>query len=391
MLTPEQIEQLEAFDCGGARVLSAYLDLDPARQVRRAYRTVFEDLVKAARERVPEPARGDLDREAARVQAWLESEPPRAKGLAVFACEPRGLWQAHVLAVRTRDHLAVEPRPDVAPLLELVDEYERFAVALVDKEKARLFTVFMGEIEEAEALEDEVPGKHDQGGYSQARFQRHHDTHVHWHLRRVVQRLAELLRRRRFDRLILAGPAEATSELQRMLPRALGHRLAATIPAEVFAGEAEILEKALEVERRIERVAEERLLRTLLDAAGPAGRSTLGVAPTLDALWADMVQTLVVAEDLHLDGSECPNCLRLMPGTVDTCPTCGKGMEPVHDLVHRAVARARDQAARLEVVRGAAARRLQEVGSGLGALLRYRRPAAAPAEAAGRAGSTPGE
>jgi len=31
-----------------------------------------------------------------------------------------------------------------------VDEYERYAVAVVDKERARLFTVFLGEIEEME-------------------------------------------------------------------------------------------------------------------------------------------------------------------------------------------------------------------------------------------------
>jgi hypothetical protein len=35
MVIQEQIEEFEAFDGGGARVLSVYLDLDPERQVRR--------------------------------------------------------------------------------------------------------------------------------------------------------------------------------------------------------------------------------------------------------------------------------------------------------------------------------------------------------------------
>jgi hypothetical protein len=34
MVTQEQVEELEAFDGGGARVLSVYLDLDPKRQVQ---------------------------------------------------------------------------------------------------------------------------------------------------------------------------------------------------------------------------------------------------------------------------------------------------------------------------------------------------------------------
>jgi hypothetical protein len=52
MVTQEQIEELEAFDGGGARVLSVYLDLNPERQVRRSYRIVFEDLLKESRERL---------------------------------------------------------------------------------------------------------------------------------------------------------------------------------------------------------------------------------------------------------------------------------------------------------------------------------------------------
>jgi len=38
----------------------------------------------------------------------------------------------------------------VEPLLELLDEYEPYAVALVDKEKARFFSIFLGEIEETD-------------------------------------------------------------------------------------------------------------------------------------------------------------------------------------------------------------------------------------------------
>jgi peptide chain release factor subunit 1 len=239
MLTPEQLDELEAFDGGEARVLSVYLDLDPARQVRRSYLTVFADLVKEVREKLTEPARAELS--------------------------------------------------------------------------------------------GEVLGKHDQGGLSQARYQRHHEAHVLWHLKRVAQRLGDLLRRRRFARLILAGPEEPTSELRRLLPRVLASRVVAVIPAEVFAEQGEILEKAREVEGRIEREAEERLLKELLDLGGPGGKSTLGVRPKLDALWADMVQTLVLAHDVHGSGSECTNCGRLEPVTRDACPTCGKTMQPLHD------------------------------------------------------------
>jgi len=232
MITPERIETLAKFDGGGARVLSLCLDLDSARQVRRSYRVAFDDLVKEARERLEPQAHEALLREAARVRKWLESEKPHGRGLALFSCEPRDLWQAQFLPTRLEDHLEFEPAPDVAPLIEVMDEYEAYAVALVDKVKARLFVVFLGEIQETDAFADLMTSEHDRAGGSQARSQSHLEAHVHRHLKRVAQRLSEILGRRRFDRLILAGPEEATSDLRRILPRPLANRLVGAIPAE---------------------------------------------------------------------------------------------------------------------------------------------------------------
>src|SRR5258705_484231 len=86
--------------------------------------------------------------------------------------------------------------------------------------------------------------------------------------RPVARRVAVALRAREFDRLILAGPEEPTSELRRLLPRALAQRLVAVIPAEVFASDAEILAKTLEVERQMERELEDGLLEELFEIAG---------------------------------------------------------------------------------------------------------------------------
>jgi hypothetical protein len=130
-----------------------------------------------------------------------------------------------------------------------------------------------------------------------------------------------------------------------------------------------MLDKTREVEHRIEQEAEERLVQHLREEAGPAGRAILGVAPTLDALWADMVQTLVVAHR-RVEGSECPNCERLEAGRIASCHLCGTIMQSVHDLFHRAMTRTLQQAGRVEVVHGDAGRHLHEIGSGMGALIR---------------------
>ena len=376
MLTREAVEALAAFDGQGAPVLSVYLDLDPARQVRRSYRIVDSRISSRTRRRdgrTPSPRRCGPRPTASR-PGWRASRRA-APGSRSSRARRAGSGRSTRSRSACADHLAFEPAPDVALLLALLDEYERYAVALVDKGRARLFSVFLGEIEEHATFQEELlPPKTARGGLAQSHYQRHHELHAHWHLKRVAERLAELHRRRPFERLILAGPEEATSTLRGLLPRALAHQLVAVIPAETTAGDAEILRMTLDVERRIEREMEERLFGRLLDRAGPGGRATLGLVPTLDALWADIVQTLVVADGAHRPGRECPNCARLEPGEGAACPACGTAMRPLHDVVHRAMSRTLHQAGAVEVVHGRVARDLQERGEGLGALLRYPSP-----------------
>jgi peptide chain release factor subunit 1 len=372
MIRREQLEVLERFDGGGANVLSAYLDVEPERRRRGAYTIVFRDLVRDIRRRLDKDARRDLAAESARIEEWLQTARPDGRGVAVFSCLPRDLWQVHVLPDPVRDVVEYDAAPHLAPLLDVIDEYERYAVAVVDKEKARLLTVYMGEIEESDAFKDFVPGKHDQGGPAQARYQRHHETHVLWHLKHVVATLEDMLSRRAFDRLILGGPEEATSELSELLPEHLAQRLVSVIPVDSAASAAQILELTLEVERGVERDAEMRLVNELLDLAGGGGRAACGPGATIDALVLGEVSTLVLADGLRASGSECPNCGHLEWGTAGTCPVCGHALRPGEDIVDRLVQRAAGQSGEVEIVHDEAAQRLTDSCRGVGGVLRFR-------------------
>jgi peptide chain release factor subunit 1 len=372
VLTRADVQRLVRFDGHGARVLSVYLDLDPERQVTHSYRIVLEDLAKAAREPLDKDARRDLEAEAANVQEWLETERPRARGLAVFSSSTAGLWVTYRLPVPVPDRLSFDIHPLVMPLVGLIEDLERYVVALVDKESARLLTVFEGKIESVEAFTDDVPGKHDQGGPAQARLQRHHEDHVLRHLKRVVQRLSERLRQRTFDRLILAGPEEATTEVRERLPHELARRLVATVPAEMFATDAEILRVTLEIEQRVERESEEGLVTAVIDASRSNGPGACGMSSTLEAVWLRQVWTLVLADGLTASGSECPVDERLYLDPPGPCPMCGAAKLPVGDVVDRAAQLTLEQDGGVEIVHEAAAERLRDACDGVGAVLRFR-------------------
>ena len=374
MLSWDQIEQLVHFDGGDARVLSVYLNMAPANP--QAFRVEFDDLVRPISDRLDKPERKQLTAEVERVHNWFDGiVNPHGPGLFAFSCTPRELWLTASVPVAVRNHVAFEVRPDLAGVLELTDDYERFAVALVSKDNARLFTVFAGEIEEIDAFRDLVPPGTDGRAARPSHAQRHHDMHGLWHLKKVVERLSTLRRRRNFDRLILAGPVEATTELQRLLPHALNTRVAAVIPADANATDQQILDKALEVERRIEADAEERLVDDVLEIAASGGRATRGVAPTIEALWIGDVRVLLMADSLKLSGSECSNCRYLQMGSARNCTMCGASMSEVHDLGHQLARRTLEQRGRVEIVHGQAAEHLSAAGEGTAAFLRFSWPA----------------
>jgi peptide chain release factor subunit 1 len=310
--------------------------------------------------------------EAAKVLEWLEQERPGARGLAVFSSSAAGLWVTYPMPAPVPDRLSFDVHPLVTPLLGLIEDLERYVVALVDKESARLITVFEGRIDSVETFTDHVPGRHDQGGPAQARLQRHHEDHVLRHVKRVAQRLSESLRQRAFDRLILAGPEEATAEVRERLPHELARRLVATVPAEMFATDAQILRMTLEIEQRVERESEEGLAAAVIDASRSNGPGACGMSATLEAVWLRQVHSLVLADGLTATGSECPVDGRLYPDPPGPCPMCGAETLPVADIVDRAAQLTLEQDGDVEIVHEGAAQRLRDACDGMGAVLRFR-------------------
>jgi hypothetical protein len=230
--------------------------------------------------------------------------------------------------------------------------------------------VFLGEIEEErEALAAaEVRHKKASGTdhwRSQMHFQRQDDMHVRWHLRQVAEVVAAVARERAFDRLVLAGPVQATSELAHLLPRPLAQRLVGTLRLPIDAPPDEVLRQTLEVAAQAEREAEERLVNQVLDSGA------VGFEAALTALQAGRLLTLVYADGFAARGGECPRCHALVrEPTEAACAYCGERVQPLDDVVGRAIERAGDSAARVEKVNGEAAVRLCAAG-GLGGILRF--------------------
>ncbi len=364
-------QMIYAFDAGADQVLSVQLDLSGDRQVERSYRVAFDDMARRYRATLAPDRHAAFDREVERVREHLAATPPPGLGLIVHASTPGGLWNVVAVPAAFADAIAFGRYPRVRALLDFADEHEPSAVALVDSEEARVFLIDREQVIDSWDLLSLVPGRHKQGGWSQANFQRHHDNAVDVHLRTVCEQLVELDQRRPFRRLIVGGPVEPVSRLRELLPRPMRDRLAGTFEAEMFAAPPEVLARASAVLTAAEREAESSVVETLREGAHDGGISVLGFTPTLAAVGSRQVRTLVCASATAGPGAACPTCDGLFNGELAVCPICESALEPVADVVDEAMRRTVVAGGEVEIVHGDAAAELQAIGAGIGALLRY--------------------
>ena len=366
------LRKLAGWDPGGVPITSLYLTVDGRRFPRRSdYEVRLDELLRRAR------AQGEaMGRDAARsvgcdvgaMSEFVRDEFGRrdVRGLAMFSAHAAGLWEVVPVPRPLRDRALVAPQADLLPLEAVLETYRPTCCALVDYAKARLFLVELGRIEEIPGPLDDVPNRHEQGGWAQMRMQRHVDDHRAKHLKRVADALFDLQRWRPFEHLVLAGPAEAHRDLEADLHDYLRRRVRGNASIPMTATSADVLARVLEIdeaaERERERVAVERVKR----AAGADDHGVAGLDATLEALAAGRVGELVVSLDLSVPGSACGTCGRLAAG-VGSCPACGGDSRPVPDVVEAAVAAALRGGARVETVLGEG---LDGLG-GIGALLRF--------------------
>ena len=181
--------------------------------------------------------------------------------------------------------------------------------------------------------------------------------------------MEEVAERLAFDRLVLAGPVEATTEVYHQLSKALRAKVIGTMALAMDAGGRQVLTETLKLMKTAERTGEIEIVEQLIEAAEKQEQATIGLDQTLAAVQAGRVRQLVYAEGCAARGSSCSNCSSLMTNDELICGYCGAVLQVVNDLLARAARRVAVMGGVVEQVRGDAATRLQEAG-GIGAFLR---------------------
>ena len=225
------LRDLAAWDPDGLPVSSLYLDIDgrrlPRPQDLRQRAAEVSHGLKVEAAGLDRAARKAVFCDAGQMLQHLEQEFERgsARGVALFASRCNRLWAEVRTSRPLADRAVVANRPYLLPLEALLETQRAFCVVMVDRSRARVFLARGGGIREHANLIDVVPGRHEQGGRAQARYQRHVEDHVGRHLRRVAEEVRRVLRAPGFDHLLLGGPAETLAEFDRLLSEEVRRRV----------------------------------------------------------------------------------------------------------------------------------------------------------------------
>lgn len=252
-VTVERLRRLAETVADGRTVLSAYLNLDPREfgtgpARASAIRSLLREAERAVRDAdgLDHGERQALRAAVERLEGWFRDEfsAEGAHAVAVFVSEPDGLFEVVRLPVPARQRVVVGRVPRIAPLAR-IGVPQRWAVALASRSHGRLLRGSPGGLVEVADLDDDVPGRHDQGGLSQSRYERSIDEEAHRHIRRVLDALARSHAQRPIDRLAIAAPDETYAFVEQHLDPALRERLAGRIDADLSdAGPEQVLEAA---------------------------------------------------------------------------------------------------------------------------------------------------
>src|SRR3954467_4746705 len=241
-ITQARLRALSAVHPQQGRVLSVFLNLDPTQFATPAARSsAITSVITAAAHKVEDSdglsheERMALRDDVERVRDVLENADIAANGtraVAVYACGPQDLLEVVRLRRPVENRVVLDRTPCVEPLV-MQGTDESWMVLLSNRRAARVFFGPGDALEETDRFVDDVHSQHEQGGWSQTRYQRSVEKEVSDHLQNTADLAFDLYKKRGADRVLLAAPDELLGDFKSKLHPYLTERIAGKIAVDI--------------------------------------------------------------------------------------------------------------------------------------------------------------
>jgi peptide subunit release factor 1 (eRF1) len=339
-ITREQIRELAEFQDKESCAVSFYFQPSaPRNKAHKEDMILIKDLAREAlrslqSEGKKDGARADMDRILRLSGEWRSN---KTHGKAVFACAAQNLWREYdVPASLPSTQLFVDRHFHLKPIAHLLGALPLVGVALVDRHRARIFDLRLGELTEREDLFHPLPrrGRGDGfAGYDGGHAQRRVEDEARQHFKNVGESLKAWLEKGVFEKWILACQDAHLSLLEPQLHSSVSQALMGRFHADVgHISRDEIRSHAQPIAERWQSDRRRELVEQALSQARSNRRGVTGLRRVLRSLELGEVQTLLIGENLQAHAVECSACGHIDAHLVSSCPACGRATQEVVDV-----------------------------------------------------------
>ncbi len=342
MMTRNEIRELATFQADesqGATALSFYFQPDPPQdRSHRREAIVAKDVVKQAlKSAAAQGKNGSLHADLDRVLELAANLRGNARGRAVFACSAQNFWREYELPPHLGStHIYLEPRFQLKPLAAMLGAEPALSVAMVDRQRARIFDLRLDDLRERAAIVHMLSrsaSSYGYNGYEAGHAERRVAEEALQHFKAVAERLRVDFEKGLWERLIVGCHDSNWPEFEPHLHPYVKQRLIGRFSADVASvsnEEIRIHARAI-LDRWIKKRADEKV-NEALDQAKSNGRGVTGLRRVLQALETGEVQSLFLSENYSTRAVECTHCGHLDAHLVPLCVACGHATRELADV-----------------------------------------------------------
>lgn len=374
------LEDILDYTPTGELVVSVYLLVDGARVTKKDYLTKLNSMISSSREEIEtnldltKAQRKNLHDVLEKIKRFVNDEfrSYSTRTLLIFA-SGTGLWKVFNLPVIMRSKIIIDPKPHTQNIRTILQNYKRYGVLLIDREKAQIYSIYFGEIKEyLAAFISDVPSRvnfRSQSAFREKKLLGRIEEKLHHFFKLVNDKTVELFNQGKFDFLILAGRKEILSKFTGYLHNYLQPRYIGSFEAEPDSSKSIIQEKAQKIIDEFEMRYKNELVDKLLDEYNPHGWGVVGIEGVVNSILTEQIKTLIYNRQFVKEGYICSSCHYLSVNSKDSCPYCDGKLVFYNDIVDEIVEDALNQGC--EVVDIDGNERLRKAGN-IGAILRFK-------------------
>ncbi|MFW5748503.1 MAG: VLRF1 family aeRF1-type release factor, partial [Chloroflexota bacterium] len=284
----------------GQPVLSLYLQVDGSLEENQAEKPAWRIHAKNVLKEISESVAAEhadawaTVKERAQTQLMQYLDKPAGKGLVLFISP--SVEQVYLLPVLPESNEHHWGEIMVAPLLWLLDEYERYLIVLVDTEEAHFLTTYLGNIDRQEAMASDrftfefrektimprptgIPadtGATTTAGSHRDSFENKIDDYIARFHQDVADRVREVLRDTGTARVVIGGTESAAHAVKSNLHDSVRAALVGVLPIPMQEADQEVMNRVLPHALKYERAKEAELIEHIVNQAHAGGRSVIG-------------------------------------------------------------------------------------------------------------------